>query len=132
MPRSAAGTKALALGPLPRLAQFGLLPPSLVPQLLPVTASDDKRCVRLAYYLLQVQLGAGAAGTPTLPPTRGGSLPTRCQLTPSPQSLSAQKRGFRSTVCTKDKGCVLAEHGSPDRALRAVSFPPSAAMHRPG
>ena len=49
-----------------------------MPQLLPVTASDDKRAVRLAYYLLQLQLGAGAAGTPTLPPMRGeGPHPAR-------------------------------------------------------
>lgn len=56
---------------LPRLALYGALPPSLVPQLLPTLSSEDRRAARLAYYLVQVQLGCGAAGTPTLPPTRG-------------------------------------------------------------
>ena len=67
----AGNTKQLATFALPRLALFGALPPSLVPQLLPVTTSEDRRAAQLSYYLLQVQLGIGIAGTPTLPPTKG-------------------------------------------------------------
>ena len=67
----AGNAKQLATFALPRLALFGALPPSLVPQLLPVTTSEDRRAAQLAYYLLQVQLGIGIAGTPTLPPTKG-------------------------------------------------------------
>lgn len=71
LPCAAASARQLATSVLPRLALYGTLPPSLVPQLLPVLASEDCRAARLAAYLLQVQLGCGTAGTPTLPPTRG-------------------------------------------------------------
>jgi hypothetical protein len=74
LPFPAASARQLATSVLPRLALYGTLPPSLVPQLLPVLASDDRRAARLAAYLLQVQLGCGSGGTPTLPPTRGQLL----------------------------------------------------------
>jgi len=77
---SAASSRQLASSVLPRLALYGALPPSLVPQLLPALASEDKRAAALAAYLLQVQLGVGTAGTPTLPPTRGGPFTTSLQI----------------------------------------------------
>ena len=72
LPTAAGNPKQVAAFALPRLALFGALPPSLVPQLLPITLSDERRAAQLAYHLLQVQLGIGIAGTPTLPPTKGG------------------------------------------------------------
>ena len=71
VPLHAGNPRLLATFALPRLALFGALPPSLVPQLLPVTTAEDRRAGQLAYHLLQVQLGIGNAGTPTLPPTKG-------------------------------------------------------------
>ena len=68
---TAGNPKNVATFALPRLALFGALPPSLVPQLLPITTSEERRAAQLAYHLLQVQLGIGIAGTPTLPPMKG-------------------------------------------------------------
>ena len=58
----AASSRQLATSALPRLALYGALPPSLVPQLLPVLASEDRRAARLASYLLQVGFRSGCAG----------------------------------------------------------------------
>jgi len=90
---AAANSKQLASAVLPRLALYGALPPSLVPQLLPQLISDDYRAARLAAYLVQVQLGCGAAGTPTLPPTRGGEV-----LVPSPVPVEIMAWCWRDVV----------------------------------
>ncbi|DBA86816.1 TPA: hypothetical protein ACH3X2_005399 [Trebouxia sp. C0005] len=66
------GHKTLLELVLPRLAQYEVVPATLVAQLLQIIGTtDDKKVVRQVYYLLQVLLGVGSAGTPS--PTPGSS-----------------------------------------------------------
>ncbi|KAL3136456.1 hypothetical protein ABBQ38_005712 [Trebouxia sp. C0009 RCD-2024] len=63
------GHKTLLSVVLPRLAQYELVPATLVAQLLQIIGTtDDKKVVRQVYYLLQVLLGVGSAGTPSPTP----------------------------------------------------------------
>lgn len=63
------GHKTLLSVVLPRLAQYELVPATLVAQLLQlIGTTDDKKVVRQVYYLLQVLLGVGSAGTPSPTP----------------------------------------------------------------
>ncbi|KAK9794598.1 hypothetical protein WJX73_004152 [Symbiochloris irregularis] len=69
------GHKMLLSSVLPRLSQFEGLPPALIPQLIQLSDTDDRRLVRFTFYLLQLLLGPGAAGTPS--PSLGGSMSIR-------------------------------------------------------
>jgi hypothetical protein len=53
---------------LRRLCLFSALPSAAVPQLLALMKDKDKKVARYAGYLLQVELGAGTAGTPCILP----------------------------------------------------------------